>query len=666
MGSIALAALLVLLRPDCGDADGVTCESNLDCCRHLPWSSEFQACVKEKGGCTPDCKKVRYVSAIESYAMKFDCKTSYECCVYPFLSEAFLKCCIKHKCCPLCFQVSKGCCYNDKQYNWGDVVETFPGIKLVCGAKLYETEPFFVAAIVPVLQGFVKDHKCVKQSYCIEPNGIIHKNGSEWFINPCVLCHCEGGYIVCNQVRPKCPPRPYDECFAIRPAQGECCNRWDCSILKSMCVDAYGVVRREREQWTGRDDPCLLYMCKPGGMILSAYRRCPPSNARIPPGCELQERPNECCPALHCPECEDKNGITYAAGDTWKDPEDPCFTYYCLPGGSIQRTRKICPHLYRRSRDNCVLQQEDCCPKWICGGCIDRKGKVHAPGTTWTEPDEPCIIYECSDRGITLTSRIDCPPLGRKPEQSCYQILKNCCHEWKCPGDKTHCTDKQGVKREAGEEWIDPVNPCFHYRCTEDFEIVKTVRDCPRPQPRPNKSCWLAVDQCCPVWRCPCVDEAGVAKVVGDVWSHPTNECLSLECTSDGVQEIPVRCPKIPPRPGYNCVLELEDCCNVWRCPGDCPDPFSFDRRCFQYFDQCYSDRQCGSRMKCCLVAGCGKECMHVFPLTKPGQCPVIHYIVAPQCNPYITRDQCSLDQHCPGHQKCCQMECSKRCVNPL
>lgn len=64
-----------------------------------------------------------------------------------YLNTSITYCCsnVAHCC-------SSGCCYNDQQYNWGDEVDTFSGIKLVCGAKLYKTEPFFVAAIVPVLQ----------------------------------------------------------------------------------------------------------------------------------------------------------------------------------------------------------------------------------------------------------------------------------------------------------------------------------------------------------------------------------------------------------------------------------------------------------------------------------------------------------------------------------
>jgi serine protease inhibitor len=42
-----------------------------------------------------------------------------------------------------------------------------------------------------------------------------------------------------------------------------------------------------------------------------------------------------------------------------------------------------------------------------------------------------------------------------------------------------------------------------------------------------------------------------------------------------------------------------------------CPDPNSFERACVDYVDQCQTDSDCLEDGKiCCLVAGCGKECM--------------------------------------------------------
>lgn len=65
-------------------------------------------------------------------------------------------------------------------------------------------------------------------------------------------------------------------------------------------------------------------------------------------------------------ECTGENGVSYSAGDTWLDPEDPCYTYECLAGGTVNRARKEC-HVSRRPKDNCVIEHKDCCPTWVCG-----------------------------------------------------------------------------------------------------------------------------------------------------------------------------------------------------------------------------------------------------------------------------------------------------------
>ncbi|XP_018012509.1 uncharacterized protein LOC108669639 isoform X2 [Hyalella azteca] len=45
-----------------------------------------------------------------------------------------------------------------------------------------------------------------------------------------------------------------------------------------------------------------------------------------------------------------------------------------------------------------------------------------------------------------------------------------------------------------------------------------------------------------------------------------------------------------------------------------CPDPNSYGRNCFIYRDQCKNSRQCQqSGQRCCLVAGCGHECVDLL-----------------------------------------------------
>nr|ABW88999.1 double WAP domain-containing protein [Penaeus japonicus] len=40
-----------------------------------------------------------------------------------------------------------------------------------------------------------------------------------------------------------------------------------------------------------------------------------------------------------------------------------------------------------------------------------------------------------------------------------------------------------------------------------------------------------------------------------------------------------------------------------------CPDPGSYNRYCFAFIHQCDSDRECERNKKCCLVGGCGRSC---------------------------------------------------------
>ncbi|XP_050723633.1 whey acidic protein-like [Eriocheir sinensis] len=99
-----------------------------------------------------------------------------------------------------------------------------------------------------------------------------------------------------------------------------------------------------------------------------------------------------------------------------------------------------------------------------------------------------------------------------------------------------------------------------------------------------------------------------------------------------------------------------------------CPDQSRFNRFCFRRFDQCTSDRQCRRGEKCCLVPGCGRECMArgSGPVSKRGQCPFLQFFRNPRCSRRDRIDSCQTDQQCPGTQKCCFVVCNKRCANPV
>ncbi|CAL4064417.1 unnamed protein product, partial [Meganyctiphanes norvegica] len=57
---------------------------------------------------------------------------------------------------------------------------------------------------------------------------------------------------------------------------------------------------------------------------------------------------------------------------------------------------------------------------------------------------------------------------------------------------------------------------------------------------------------------------------------------------------------------------------NVQRCPA----PDSFGRVCIQYLNQCISNADCESGCLCCLVAGCGTECINLQNPTSLSEIP--------------------------------------------
>ncbi|KAK4329614.1 hypothetical protein Pmani_000017 [Petrolisthes manimaculis] len=45
-------------------------------------------------------------------------------------------------------------------------------------------------------------------------------------------------------------------------------------------------------------------------------------------------------------------------------------------------------------------------------------------------------------------------------------------------------------------------------------------------------------------------------------------------------------------------------------CEEKCPDPGSFNQQCIIFLHQCTYDYECKDGRKCCLITGCGRECV--------------------------------------------------------
>ncbi|XP_045617112.1 perlwapin [Procambarus clarkii] len=145
---------------------------------------------------------------------------------------------------------------------------------------------------------------------------------------------------------------------------------------------------------------------------------------------------------------------------------------------------------------------------------------------------------------------------------------------------------------------------------------------------------------------CPPQDSNGYfcdEQCTGDVQCGPNRYCCQVACGNTCMeryqQQQSPKCP--PPDPRINCFVFLHQCNNDDQCsrngrpglcclepacgrhcvdadttpiqPYGCPNPNSFGRFCFVFRNQCDSHRQCqksGRGRRCCLVAGCGRECM--------------------------------------------------------
>ncbi|VDO28848.1 unnamed protein product, partial [Onchocerca flexuosa] len=102
--------------------------------------------------------------------------------------------------------------------------------------------------------------------------------------------------------------------------------------------------------------------------------------------------------------------------------------------------------------------------------------------------------------------------------------------------------------------------------------------------------------------------------------------------------------------------------------PGECPH--FFGRTCI---NQCNSDSECGSTLKCCSN-GCGRECVVALdpqPLNslgkendrysnRIGKYPPKNYIKNQNC---VT--ECIYDKECPSIEKCCDSDCGRVCIPP-
>ncbi|KAK7086153.1 hypothetical protein SK128_019588 [Halocaridina rubra] len=245
--------------------------------------------------------------------------------------------------------------------------------------------------------------------------------------------------------------------------------------------------------------------------------------------------------------------------------------------------------------------------------CKDDKGIGRTHGSTWIDPEHPCVHNICNNGKISSPVQ-DC---AAPPCDNYYTIPGECCP--KCPTTGS-CKDENGMFRENGASWSDPANPCFHYSCFNG-DISVAIRDCFRP-PCDNPITDPGV--CCP--RCPdnsggCTDENGIFRENGAIWSNLTIPCFQYSCYNGEISTSIIDCVR------GTCDNPITDpgvCCP--RCPdapGGCTDENGIFREngaswsneaspCFQY--SCY-EGEISTAIIDCARPTCDN------PIRDPGVC---------------------------------------------
>ncbi|XP_051786423.1 cysteine-rich motor neuron 1 protein-like [Erpetoichthys calabaricus] len=199
-------------------------------------------------------------------------------------------------------------------------------------------------------------------------NGQVYGYQEAWQPQPCLLCVCDGGNILCDDI--VC--EEVLDCEQQDLVQGLCCpickNESDGDTVgNELSCSQNGQVYTEHDIW--KPEPCQICMCNNGVVVCEDVQCEEVLNCMqpyLPPG--------QCCTM-----CQDKdkkfncfqNGQMYADQDIWKPR--PCQICVCDKGIILCEEFKCekilnCNQLY--------LPPGECCP--VCqdgddGGIVDRK-----------------------------------------------------------------------------------------------------------------------------------------------------------------------------------------------------------------------------------------------------------------------------------------------------
>ncbi|KAG7236193.1 hypothetical protein INR49_001311 [Caranx melampygus] len=265
-----------------------------------------------------------------------------------------------------------------------------------------------------------------KADTCTE-NDKTYSNNQIWSPEPCRVCVCDTGTVVCEEV--VC--EELGDCQAAVTPEGECCPVCSAAAPPPPSVDSKsdsctegGKVYSNDQIWY--PEPCRVCVCDTGTVF------CEEVVCEDVGGCQTTEVPEgECCPVClaaarhpntdtdtHADTCTE-NGKVYANNDMW-NPE-PCRICVCDNGTAV------CEDVVCEDLGDCqktVTPDGECCPVCLTPASAsppsadeNKKESCTVEGETYQHNDiwkpEPCSVCVC-DNGVAICDEVQC------------QLLPNC------------------------------------------------------------------------------------------------------------------------------------------------------------------------------------------------------------------------------------------------
>ncbi|XP_077999976.1 kielin/chordin-like protein [Glandiceps talaboti] len=366
-----------------------------------------------------------------------------------------------------------------------------------------------------------------------EVEGQLYSNG-EIIINrrnKCQTCRCMNGNI-------ECIDRRCQQVTCSSPAMDDC----NCPI----CEDCIYLNDKHKngDTFFEPNDPCKTCQCVRGDVTCQTIP-CPPITCRNP-----VTRLGECCP--QCLGCLSE-GIEYGDGESWTSATNACLSCKCEAGiTTCIEIRCIVPESCSRT----IQIPGQCCP--LCQGCR-HAGISYRNGESFMPGGDPCETCTCENGNLkcfrrTCSSLLDCPPELIEPAPH-----GECCATCRGIPSGSNCTeDNVGRKVQPFQD------PCFVCEC-KDASSWECLRiDCPTLSCQGNEQYTRQGDCCARCDRC-FVESEDKSYDNGEVWSDPTNQCITCSCTDGAITCDVEECQVLLCQDNFELYNPPDQCCPVCR-----------------------------------------------------------------------------------------------------